>query len=592
MGAQAKRTTDEPDPDSDRLRLPPGTMVDEYQIVSAIGAGGMAVVYAAISVLTGEKGTRERAIKFLLPREMQEGYFQVDYESTKQRFELEGEIGKELPYRGIVKAYGPVETVKMYNRPEPVDHLRQMDPEAARAPREQLPDITGLSYLVLERLRGETLDKRITRGCMPWGEAVQLVYEITEPLSFAHHQGICHRDLKPENIYLLAEPSWKDKDWCRFRILDWGIAKPKKRDKRLTVANVLIGTPNYVSPEQARGKEADQRSDIYALGTLLYYIIAGRFPVELPDTADPLALRAAIGEAKHRDIRQWGVEAPEALAEVLRKATHPDPDQRYQSATEFRDALSKLLSVPIMRTAWEVTHKEAASVEVALIASAVLPEPEPMLPVEKPKPKTLLLEMPEEEEEPPAAVPEQLPVERSTPHAQERRRRRPIAALALVVSVVLVVAVALAWRLADSDRSPASSPASIAPTPPVPAAPSIERPTPDTKEVNSLAVQSSKLSSDAVTDTPPITPAPKRDKQELPSLSAEQEKGTVTIRAYPYARVTVDGRYKGQTTLDLTLKPGSHTLVLEHPGLETQRRTIKIEPGRNPPIKVNWATMP
>ncbi|HEX6835940.1 MAG TPA: serine/threonine-protein kinase [Polyangia bacterium] len=216
--------------------LQPGTTVDEYQIESKLGQGGMASVYAAMQPVIGKKV----ALK-VMSRHLCVDPVQVE------RFVQEARAVNQIGHPNIVDVFALG----------------------------TLPD--GRSYMVMEWLQGETLAARLRRGPLTVPEAVAIMFQICDGLAAAHDKGIVHRDLKPENIFLVPVRNRR----MLVKLLDFGIAKLLgRRDSRIdrTADGSTPGTPGYMSPEQARGKDVDHRSDIYALGVCAFEMVCGRRP--------------------------------------------------------------------------------------------------------------------------------------------------------------------------------------------------------------------------------------------------------------------------------------------------------------------------
>src|SRR5215471_570696 len=241
------------------MALQPGVRLGPYEIQSAIGAGGMGEVYRATDTNLG----REVAIK-VLPE-----VFAQDPERVA-RFEREAKTLASLNHPNIAIIHG-------------------------------LEKSQGSCALVMELVDGEDLSQRISRGAIPVDEALPLARQIAEALEAAHEQGIIHRDLKPANIKMRSDGTVK--------VLDFGLAKLAEMSAAtgtnpsplslsptitspalLTGVGVLLGTAAYMSPEQAKGKPADKRSDIWAFGCVIYGILTGKRPFEAEDAAETLAL--------------------------------------------------------------------------------------------------------------------------------------------------------------------------------------------------------------------------------------------------------------------------------------------------------------
>src|SRR5687767_4570953 len=237
------------------MPLADGTRVGSYQILSALGAGGMGEVYRARDT----RLDRQVAIK-ILPQA-----FVADGERVA-RFQREAKVLASLNHPHIAAIYG-------------------------------LDDADGVRALVMELVEGEDLAQRIGRGAIPLDEAVPIAKQIAEALEAAHEQGIIHRDLKPANV--------KVRDDGAVKVLDFGLAKAVAPISTTTQADVtasptitspalmtgmgvILGTAAYMSPEQAKGRAADKRSDVWAFGCVLYEMLTGRRAFDGEDTTDVL----------------------------------------------------------------------------------------------------------------------------------------------------------------------------------------------------------------------------------------------------------------------------------------------------------------
>jgi serine/threonine protein kinase len=234
------------------LVLSPGTRLGVYEIAAQIGEGGMGQVYRA----TDTKLKRQVAIK-MLPASLA-----ADADRLA-RFQREAEVLASLNHPHIAHIYG-------------------------------LEDSGGGTALVMELLEGEDLTRRIARGRIPLNEVLPIARQITEALEAAHEQGIIHRDLKPANIKVRSDGTVK--------VLDFGLAKaldpagaastsasmsPTLTTPAMTQAGMILGTAAYMSPEQARGRTVDKRSDVWAFGVVLYEMLSGRRPLQVTTSPRP-----------------------------------------------------------------------------------------------------------------------------------------------------------------------------------------------------------------------------------------------------------------------------------------------------------------
>jgi serine/threonine-protein kinase len=198
---------------------------------------------------------------------------------------------------------------------------------------------SGDRYMVMEFLKGESLSSRIkSRGQLSPTEICHVGLQLLEGLSAAHEAGIIHRDLKPDNVYLVAQAKGKT-DFVK--ILDFGISKfnAMGKDFSMTRTGSVMGTPYYMAPEQARGaKNLDARLDVYAAGVILYEAATGRVPFD-GDTFNELLIKIVTEDSP--PVRTVVPDLDQGLADIIDKARQKNPDHRFASAREFRDALAR-----------------------------------------------------------------------------------------------------------------------------------------------------------------------------------------------------------------------------------------------------------
>lgn len=259
-----------------------------------VGEGGMAYVYRAKDRESG----RSVAVKVLMSR------LSGDQEAVA-RLRREAQVAMRLDHPNVcgILAWG----------------------EAA-----------GMPYLVMPFLDGETLSRRETRhGPMPPAQAVPLLHQLCLGLQHAHDAGVLHRDLKPENVMLVSEEGRGD----RAVVMDFGLAKESVAGPeltRLTATGIVLGTPEFMSPEQIRGKPLDVRSDIFALGVLGFELLTGRLPFE-GNTAQETMLAHLTGQPLR--LRQTCATLSEGLERVIARSLAHKAEERFQSMAEFGDAL-------------------------------------------------------------------------------------------------------------------------------------------------------------------------------------------------------------------------------------------------------------
>ncbi|HZI64190.1 MAG TPA: protein kinase, partial [Thermoanaerobaculia bacterium] len=282
------------------MALSRGSKLGPYEILAPLGAGGMGEVYRAHDPRLG----REVAIKVLPP--------EVATDADRlRRFEQEARSASALNHQNILVVF---------------DVGRQ----------------DGTSYLVTELLRGESLRERLTHGALPARRALDIATAIARGLAAAHEQGIVHRDLKPENVFLTKDGGVK--------ILDFGLAKllpPAETASAIggaptvdhTQPGQLLGTAGYMSPEQARGEPATARSDLFALGCILYEMLTGRRAFARQSAAETMA---AILRDEPRPPREIAPDLPPALERLVAHCLEKEPEQRFQSARDLAYDLDEL----------------------------------------------------------------------------------------------------------------------------------------------------------------------------------------------------------------------------------------------------------
>lgn len=291
----------QPVDDSDPLALTGRLFDDRYHVAEQIGEGGMAIVYRARDV-TNE---RQVALKILLPA-------LVEDVIAMKRLRREAELGARLAHKNLCHITAVGET-------------------------------SGSVYVVMPFLPGESLAVRVWQsGHLPLDMTVNIVRDLAAGLHAAHELGIIHRDLKPENVMLVPNPDATE----RAVVLDFGLATETTDDHpartKLTKAGLVVGTPDFMSPEQMLGRDLDRRSDVYALACMTYELLSGQ-------GHSPFAgqtFRQRVTSRMKSEVIPIRTQRPEldfppAVDGVFAKALSFNPDARYSTALEFGEAFSR-----------------------------------------------------------------------------------------------------------------------------------------------------------------------------------------------------------------------------------------------------------
>ncbi len=208
----------------------------------------------------------------------------------------------------------------------------------------KLPD--GATYIVMEHLEGLTLGESMDRqGGLPIDEAVHVSIQIAEALGAAHAVGVVHRDLKPDNIFLL-----ESEDGSFVKILDFGIAKVMSSSQKLTAVGSVIGTPHYMSPEQATGARTDARTDVYSLGVMLYEMACGKVPFDAENPLAVISMQVTDDPPPLRKRMPKGRALPQGFESVVNKCLAKDPEERFSTMDDVRAALERIAAggVPLV----------------------------------------------------------------------------------------------------------------------------------------------------------------------------------------------------------------------------------------------------
>ena len=272
-----------------------GSQIDSYRIEAPVARSGMATIFRAVDL----RDNRIVALKIPHP-DMEADPVLFD------RFQREAGIGEKLCHPKVMRVFGGEERSRV--------------------------------YMVMEWCEGRLLRQILAEGPIPHDRAIRIAIGVLEALEYIHANGVVHRDLKPENIMVDAEDN--------IKLIDFGIASDSAA-RRLTYANftAALGTPDYISPEQVKGKRGDGRSDIYSMGVILYEMLSGKLPFSGPS---PLA---AMNDRLLNHPTPPRVADPSIspqLQEILYRALERDPKNRYAKAQEF---------------AWDLAHQDQVGAE-------------------------------------------------------------------------------------------------------------------------------------------------------------------------------------------------------------------------------------
>ncbi len=282
-----------------------------YRLVQQIGQGGMGRVFIA------EHTRLERRVALKMLR----SEFSDNAEAVK-RFFSEARAVNRIKHENIIEITDFVENAQ------------------------------GHSFYIMELLEGVDLRKlRLAQGALPIGRAVRIAIQVCRGLGAAHQAGIVHRDLKPDNIFLIDRPDRRD----FVKLLDFGVAKlmddgVDSISTYRTTAGLVVGTPEYMSPEQASGGAADRRSDIYALGVILFEMITGQRPFDAPSAREVMAQHVTVAPPRPSKILRFGQTIPSALEDLILACLKKAPEDRPQTIQEVEhrlDEIARRLSVSV-----------------------------------------------------------------------------------------------------------------------------------------------------------------------------------------------------------------------------------------------------
>ncbi len=538
-----------------------GQIVGSYRVARLLGRGGMGAVYLGVHP---EIGSRV-AIKVITPAGGRDG-------SDVQRFFAEARSVNMIQHDGIVNVLA-------------LAHL---------------PD--GRPYIVMEYIGGASLSHWMRSG-IGARRVLGMGIEILDALAAAHAQGIVHRDLKPDNVMVTPEG--------RVKLLDFGIAKLRvqgEESQHLTNTGAVLGTPTYMSPEQALSRPADARADLYSFGVLLYQGLAGHVPFKGDSLFELLQQHVTVPAPSIATVRS---DLPEALARVLARTLAKNPAERPQSALELRSELFGLVSQvpdtlpPTVRAAASAPPPMVSAPASAAGPNYILTEenrlgvaPQAWTPGLAPPPLRGL-----------AAA--SVPAPPSAPRTVSRLPWLLVGLLLLVTAALAIVVVAVVVLRQPSASSPAppvtttvvAAPGLVAP-PPIfqpPQIPSAAIAAADAREresalaaaaprataaPRSTAAAAASGTAPPAAPTPPNQPAPQQEfmtpTQQIEAMRAAQRApGNVKIESSPTgASITFDGKSVGKAPLDLgKIEQGTYVVVASLSGHKTRTFNLKVTAG-------------
>jgi len=277
---------------SDELGIKP--TVGRYEVVSELGQGAMGIVYKA----RDPKINRFLAIKTI---RFSDEFEAEKIREVKDRFMREAQIAGRLAHPAIVAVYDVGEDY-------------------------------DLTYMAMEFLEGESLQKYCRKGSLlPLRKVLFVVSEVALALDYAHRQGVIHRDIKPANIMVLKDG--------KVKVTDFGIAKAVSSSQ--TKSGIVLGTPNYMSPEQINGHDLDGRSDIFSLGVVFFELLTGVLPFHGKNLTN---LFYQITQVKHSAPREFNPKVPNPVEQIMDKALSKDPEQRFQTCSDFARYLKAMIN--------------------------------------------------------------------------------------------------------------------------------------------------------------------------------------------------------------------------------------------------------
>jgi eukaryotic-like serine/threonine-protein kinase len=476
-----------------------GMIVGEYKIDKKIGEGGMGAVYSATHPMIGKRA----AIKVI------SAALGTDA-SAVNRFVQEARSVNQIGHPNIVDVFAFGE----------------------------LPD--GRNYFVMEYLHGESLADRIGRVAMPLGEAVEILDQVADALEAAHEKQIVHRDLKPDNVYLASVRGGR----TLVKLLDFGIAKlsspdgPGSGGVQKTRTGMMMGTPGYLSPEQARGKNVDHRTDIYALGCMVFEIVCGRLPFVADNAMDIVLMHMTEPAVRASNI--WP-DIPPQLDDVIAKMLEKDPNAR-PSLAEVRAVFSELV------TSGLVTLNNGRGIAFGSGISRVAT---PAAGLPRPTTQQAMAVGTQPATPAPGTMPPGAAAQTMAPVAEAPRKKTGL--IVAIAGVALVGGAGAVFALkGGSEKAATPQPAPVVAAAPVP------------------------------TPTPTPTPPPPEAKPVEKVVEAPKPGTIAIVLNVDNAEVTVDGKpveVTGKSATASVEAAGDHLVMVNAAGREPYEATVSTKPG-------------
>ncbi len=508
--------------------------IGRYQITRELGRGAMGVVYHAIDPVIG----RPVAIKTLRLRDVDD----ADHRRRlRERLFREARSAGALSHPGIVTIY-------------------------------DMDEVDGLAYIAMEFVDGETLDEILSRPkLISKDRLTEVLRQAAAALDYAHRKGVIHRDVKPANIMIDAAGAVK--------ITDFGIAKITQLEGQ-TLTGVLVGTPNYMSPEQVQGHDIDGRSDQFSLAVIAYEMLTG----ERPFAGEQISTVVyKIVSEQPAPVQNINTSLNEGVDRALRKALHKKPDRRYSTCTAFTTGLDATLAAA---GNWRVLARKAHQAMPTAAAGAVTRTFRPVQKAALSKPA--------------AAVPNPVPIVEKIPEKRQKKRRRTVgdwlvlfAGGAVILCGILAL---LVWQTdildvpwihdlvepgsSGDQTSQEAPPAGTAPQTapdrrsPMPAPPSLEaqsKPAPAPTQATPSQDSTPAESTSQPVSTPPVQRASRTD-EPVTNQSIE----VLTDPAGATATLDGSSELTCRTPCKLPASSGVHTVMITLPGYQPESREVRV----------------